>query len=215
MTVHPLGRSGAAPRRLVVVSAGISQPSSTRLLADRLAEATVAGLTARGLTCEVTVVEVRDLAHDVVNHLLTGFPSQALSASLDAVTNADGVVAVTPIFAASASGLFTSFVDVIDKDALVGTPVLLGATGGTSRHSLAVEHGVRPLFTYLRAHVESTAVFAATDDWGGTGDEVKPLPARIRRAGDELAATMAGRAPALPADPFGDVPSFETLLGNG
>ncbi|GIG29877.1 FMN reductase [Cellulomonas marina] len=199
------------PRRLVVLAAGLSQPSSTRLLADRLASATVEELEARGVPVEVRTLEVRDLAHDVVNRLLTGFPSEALTDALEAVDGADALIAVTPIFAATASGLFTSFVDVIDKDALTGKPVLLGATGGTARHSLAVEHGVRPLFTYLRAHVESTAVFAATDDWGSAEDA---LPSRIRRAGAELAATVAARPPVVRVDEFDDVPSFEQLLGN-
>ena len=149
-------------RTIAVVTAGLSQPSSTRLLADRLAQATVEELAARGITAEVRTVELRDVAHDVVNMMLTGFPSGGLPEVLDTVTRADGVIAVTPVFSASYSGLFKSFVDVLDKDSLVGMPVLLGATGGTPRHSLALEYAVRPLFTYLRADVTSTSVFGST-----------------------------------------------------
>ncbi len=67
------------------------------------------------------------------------------------MTGADGVIAVTPVFTASYSGLFKSFFDLIDPTALTGTPVLIGATGGTARHSLVLDHALRPLFAYLRA----------------------------------------------------------------
>ena len=202
-------------RTIAVVTAGLSKPSSTRLLADRLAQATVEELAARGITAEVRTFELRDVAHDVVNTMLTGFPSGGLPAVLDAVTGADGVIAVTPLFTTTYSGLFKSFVDVLDKDALVGMPVLLGATGGTPRHSLALDYSVRPLFTYLRADVAATSVFAATDDWAGEADTVNPLPARIRRAGRELAEMVAARQNEGPADLFDAAPSFAQLLGEG
>ncbi|WP_298457813.1 FMN reductase [uncultured Cellulomonas sp.] len=201
-------------RSLVVVTAGLGRPSSTRLLADRLAQATVLELADRGVTAEVTTVELRDLAHDVVNAMLTGFPSGALAGVIEQLTAADGVIAVSPLFTTTYSGLFKSFVDVLDKDSLTGMPVLLGATGGTARHSLALEYGMRPLFTYLRADVATTTVFAATDDWAGAGDDTGPLPARIARAGRELAEMVAARRNDGPPDPFADAPSFADLLGS-
>ncbi|WP_443076942.1 FMN reductase [Streptomyces sp. SP18CS02] len=180
--------------RLTVVSAGLSRPSSTRLLADRLADAVRAGLAEAGRPVEVEVVELRDLAVDIAKNLVSGFPPPALGAALDAVTDADGVIAVTPVFTASYSGLFKSFFDLVDKDALAGKPVLIAATGGTSRHSLVLEHALRPLFAYLRALVVPTAVFAASEDWGSAGDgPTDGLPSRIVRAGGELAELMAGR----------------------
>ncbi|CAM5784062.1 FMN reductase OS=Cellulomonas persica OX=76861 GN=CPE01_11270 PE=4 SV=1 [Cellulomonas persica] len=214
-TSFPIGAPMAAERSLVVVSAGVSQPSSTRLLADRLAAATVDELAARGLRATVTTIELRDLAHEIVNMTLTGFASGALSDALTKLAAADGVIAVTPVFTASYAGLFKSFVDVLDKDALAGMPVLLGATGGTGRHSLVLEYALRPLFGYLHADVVGTGVFAATDDWSdGGGDDVKPLPERIRRAGRELAEGVAEREPAKPAGLYDAVPSFEDLLGH-
>ncbi|WP_447924886.1 FMN reductase [Georgenia muralis] len=201
-------------RTIVVVSAGLGRPSSTRLLADRLAGATVTELEARGVTATVETVELRDVAHEIVNTMLTGFATGALAEVMDKVTRADGLVAVTPIFTTTYSGLFKSFVDVIDKDALVGMPVLLGATGGTARHSLALEYSVRPLLTYLRADVATTSVFAATEDWAGETDTVNPLPNRIARAGRELAEMVAARENAGPADLYGDVPSFDQMFRN-
>ncbi|UQW99629.1 FMN reductase [Streptomyces sp. RerS4] len=185
--------------RLVAVSAGLSTPSSTRLLADRLATSVGGESNAAGRVVETEVIELRELAVAVANHLVTGFPSTQLATAIDAVTGADGLIVVTPVFTASYSGLFKSFFDLIDPDALTGKPVLIAATGGTSRHSLVLEHALRPLFAYLRADVVPTAVYAASEDWGSGGDEyTEGLPARIRRAGRELAALMAAR-PESPA----------------
>ncbi|WP_426568985.1 FMN reductase [Streptomyces canus] len=168
--------------KLVVVSAGLSVPSSTRLLADRLATAV-----GRQTPVDVEVVELRGLAVEIAHHFTNGFPGKALAAALDSVTAADGLVVVTPVFSASYSGLFKSFFDVLEKDALAGKPVLIAATGGSARHSLVLDHALRPLFAYLRAVVVPTAVYAASEDWGAEG-----LPERIERAAGELAALMKG-----------------------
>ncbi|MGW8354834.1 FMN reductase [Streptomyces wedmorensis] len=199
--------------KLTVVSAGLSTPSSTRLLADRLAESARDELAARARAVSTDVMELRELAGDIANHLVTGFPPPRLSSAIDAVTAADGLIVVTPVFAASYSGLFKSFFDVMDPDALTGKPALIAATGGTARHSLVLEHAVRPLFAYLRAVVVPTAVFAASEDWGSGGDEYTDgLPGRVRRAGVELAALMVAR----PAgeEPEDDVTVLERQLAD-
>ncbi|MEV4944346.1 FMN reductase [Streptomyces sp. NPDC053755] len=199
--------------QLVAVSAGLSAPSSTRLLADRLAKAAEQRLTEQEYAVEVRVVELRDLAVDIAKNFVTGFPSAGLQAAIDAVTGADGVIAVTPVFTASYSGLFKSFFDLIAPDALTGKPVLVAATGGTARHSLVLDHALRPLFAYLRALVVPTAVYAASEDWGSGGDEYTDgLPSRIARAGRELADFVAAR-PAREAEDDEVVP-FEQQLAD-
>lgn len=198
--------------RLVVVSAGLRQPSSTRLLADRLAAAAERELRQRGREVDVRVLELRDYAVDIANNLVTGFPNSALGDALKAVETANSLIVVSPIFSASYSGLFKSFFDLIDPAALTGTPVVIAATGGSARHSLALEHALRPLFSYLHATVAPTAVYAATEDWGG---EAAEFVGRIDRAAGELAALLAIREP-RPQDPDAedgdDVIPFEQLL---
>lgn len=135
------------PFKLVVVSAGLSLPSSTWLLADRLADATMRSLTDGERDVAIQVIELRDLATDIAGNLVAGFPGRPLSEALDAVTEADGLIAVTPVFSASYSGMFKSFFDVLDNEALIGKPVVVAATGGSTRHSLALEPGHR------RSHV--------------------------------------------------------------
>ena len=195
-------------RTIAVITAGLSQPSSTRLLGDRLAAATTLAWPG---AAETVVIELRELAHDIVNNLLTGFASPALQRAIDQVTGADGLIAVTPLYSGSYNGLFKSFFDVLDTDAIAAKPVLIAATGGTARHSLALEHAIRPLFSYLHAVVVPTGVFAATADWGADA-EGTALTERIERAAAELAALVEQRPAAGKADPYASVTPFEQML---
>ena len=190
-------------RRIVLVTAGLSDPSSTRLLADLLGRAAVEALSALPAVelAETTVIELRPLAHALADRLLTGFATGDLAAAEEAVAQADAVIAVTPVFSASYSGLFKTFFDVLEPGTLDGTPVLVAATAGTARHSLVLDHALRPLFSYLHAVVVPTGVFAASEDFGA-GGAAGSLNARIERAVAELAALVAAREPVDRLDQF-------------
>ncbi|MUL43706.1 NADPH-dependent FMN reductase [Streptomonospora sp. PA3] len=191
--------------RILAVSAGLSTPSSTRLLADRLAAAARSELDG---DAAVEAVELRDYAHDITDNLLTGFPGARMRQVLDRLDAADGLILVTPTFTASYSGLFKSFIDVVDPESMRDKPVLLGATGGTERHSLMLEYALRPLMAYLRAEVVPTAVFAAGGDWGSDAG----LDQRIARAAGELAQAVQRRPAQAKADPFTEPVPFEQLF---
>ncbi|MFC4784989.1 FMN reductase [Nocardioides sp. MAHUQ-72] len=197
--------------RIAVVSAGLGLPSATRLLADRLADATSEALGGRA---HVDVIELRPLAHALADHLLTGFPSGELAEAIETVRRADGLIAVSPVFSASYSGLFKTFFDVLDPGLLDGKPVLVAATAGSARHSLVLEHALRPLFSYLHAVVVPTGVFAATEDFGSTDDG--RLAHRVERAAGELAGLVLGRRGlhVVPAEPdeLEDPVPFDELL---
>lgn len=191
--------AAARPLTVAVVSAGMSDASSTSLLADRLAEAARDGLA--GTPVRIERVDLRPLAHAVADHLLTGFPGPELRTALDTVAGADALIAATPTYKASYSGLFKSFFDLVDDAALEDVPVLVAATGGTARHSLMLDTAMRPLFTHLKALVLPLGVYAATEDWAGGS-----LESRIRRAGAQLARSIAaGAQPAGRA--AGEVPA--------
>jgi FMN reductase len=183
----------------------------SRAVVERLAEA--------GVEAQVDTFELRDYAHDVTNNLLTGFAAPALESVINAVVSADGLIVVTPIFSTSYSGLFKSFIDVIDPDALTGKPVLIGANAGTARHSLAIDYAIRPLFAYLHAEAMPTGVFAASADWGDSGESaVRPLQERVDRGAAELATAILRRDPIVTIDPydpdqFTEGRSFGHLLG--
>jgi FMN reductase len=200
---------------IVVISAGLSAPSSTRILADALGGATLRRLLDLGQAAEVDTIELRDLAHLITDNMLTGFPTGALADVVRRVVEADAVIAVTPVYAGSYSGLFKSFFDVLDDGTLEGKPILVAATAGTARHSLVLDFAMRPLFAYLRADVVPTGVFAASSDFGsGSGSSVAggSLAKRIDRAAGELADKVLRRGTTLPDDPFANPTPFEDLL---
>jgi FMN reductase len=176
--------SAAGPFRLAVVSAGTSDPSSTRLLADRIAERTAA-LAASGDSSTpaviINVIELRELAADISAALVSQLITPKLQQAITTLAEADGIIASTPVYKAGPSGLFTSFFDVLDNDLLIGVPVVLAATAGTARHALVADDQMRPMFAYLRAMTVPTSVFAAPEDWSDP-----TLNKRIDRAATEL-----------------------------
>uniref|UniRef100_UPI003B3B5F72 CE1759 family FMN reductase n=1 Tax=Nakamurella sp. TaxID=1869182 RepID=UPI003B3B5F72 len=187
---------------VAVVTAGLSDPSSTRLLGDRLAQAVRRDGARRGVRVEIVDVPLRDLARPIADTFVTGFAPPALQAALESVYAADALIAVTPVFSASYSGLFKSFFDAADPQGFVGKPVLLAATGGSARHSLVLDHALRPLFAYLKAEPVATGVFAATADFGaGTDSAAGDLDRRIERAGSQLLTALAAAAPSVVTPP--------------
>lgn len=193
-------------RTIVVVSAGLGVPSSTRMLADQMAAAVQAQLGEMGAEAVLDVVDLRDVAGDIANNMVTGYAGPALADVIDRVSRADAMIAVTPTFSASYSGLFKSFFDVLDPKFLDGMPVLFGATGGSSRHSLVLDTAIRPLFSYLRARTMPTAIYASPEDWGRSGTDA--LDRRIAQAAGELAAVLAPSPSTTPAPGDTAAPSF-------
>ncbi|WP_112267025.1 CE1759 family FMN reductase [Lentzea terrae] len=172
--------------QLVVVSAGTSDPSSTRLLADRVSQRVATLGLQKQLTVEIKAIELRELAGEIANALVSNHIGPKLQKAITALQHADGIVASTPVYKAGASGLFTSFFQILDNDLLIAKPVALAATAGTARHALVVDDQMRGLFAYLRTVVVPTSLFAATEDWTDPG-----LNKRIDRAALELVALMA------------------------
>jgi FMN reductase len=174
-----------APRSLIVISSGTGEPSSTRLLADRIAQRTVELLRETGTDASAGVIELSPLAVDIASATVAGFPSEQLQAVIEQIASADGIIAATPVYKAGISGLFKSFIDVLDDDLLIAKPVLLAATAGSSRHALVVDEQMRSLFAYMRALALPTSVFAGPEDWGAT-----KLGDRIQRSATELAVLV-------------------------
>lgn len=173
------------PRSIVVISAGMSDTSSTRMLADRLAQKTLTRLSVEAIPTTVTVIELRPLAGSIANAIVSGFPDAELKAAIERLAVADGVIAAAPVYKAGISGLFKAFIDVLDNDLLIAKPVVLAATGGSARHALVVDDQLRPLFAFMRALTAPTALFAAPEDWADTA-----LTNRIDRAAMELAVMV-------------------------
>ncbi|MCT1663758.1 FMN reductase [Corynebacterium sanguinis] len=204
-------------KRLIVLSAGLSTPSTTRQVADTIANAVSSAVGGRGEKLDVTTIELRELTADLAQHTSTGMSTANLDEVKTQLSAADALVAVTPVFKASYTGLFKMFFDVLDTDALNGMPTIIAATAGTARHSLVTEYAMRPLLTYMRAVVVPTSLFAATDDFGGP--EGANYNKRVARAAAELArlivateGSVGGLAGAV-TDSSADVPPRKRKAG--
>jgi FMN reductase len=176
---------GTEPFRLVIISAGTSDPSSSRLLADRVADRTCELAACHGGTVTTNVIELREVSSDISTALVSQLITSKLQAVIATLGEADGIVASTPVYKAGPSGLFTSFFDVLDDDLIIARPVVLAATAGTARHALVVDEQMRSMFAYLRALTIPTSLFAAPEDWGDPA-----LNKRIDRAAVELVLLM-------------------------
>ncbi len=207
---------------IALVNAGLSEESATARLGRAIEDA----LRARAQAPDLAIrrVDLRPLARAIADNLTSGFPGPDLAQAIERVHAADGLVLLTPTYQASYSGLFKSFLDVLEDGTLAGKPVLIGATGGSARHSLITENAVRPVLIYMHADPVPTAVFAATEDWGAhAADEGSRLSVRIRRAADELLDRLAGaRRSAVPpaadalraAEPPSSIPDPEDPLAS-
>lgn len=165
------------------------------------------------ISANSSVIELRPIGHAIMDAMLTGFPSSDLESAFDTVADADGVIAVTPAFNASFSGLFKSFFDVVPEGTLSDMPVLIAATGGTERHSLVLEHALRPMFSYLHAIVSPTGVYAATDDFGAQHGSA--LSERITNAAADYARLVRSRGAHQRRDLFAEeAATMEQLLAS-
>lgn len=200
---------------LAIVTGGLREPSSTRLLADRIDAAVRAELTEQGVAATSTIIELRPLGRAIMDDLLTGFAGSDLEAVFETVGSADGLIAVTPAFNASFSGLFKSFFDVLPEESLSDMPVLIAATGGTERHSLVLEHAMRPMFSYLHAIVSPTGVYAATEDFGAQRG-AEGLGERISQAASDFARLLRSCGSRQVRDVFSEeITAMENLLKSG
>lgn len=185
---------------IAVVSAGLSNPSSTALLADQITTETRRQLDAAAdVQIQVERIELRELGNAIMQYFLTGIPTPALDQAHATLAQAHGVITATPIFKASYSGLFKSFWDTVEEGALAGKAILPAATGGTARHSLSLENAIRPLLAYMKGIVIPSGLFAATDDFGAD----HALSKRIRKSAEEFVNLLLvlASAPSNTVDP--------------
>jgi FMN reductase len=176
---------GQEPFSVAVVSAGTGDPSATRLLADRTAQRAADLAARRGTTVAASVIELREISADISAALVSQLTTPKLQQAIDTLGGADGIIAAAPVYKAGPSGLFTSFMHVLDNDLLIAKPVVLAATAGTARHALVADDQMRPLFAYMRTMTMPTSLFAAPEDWSDPA-----LSARIDRAALELVLQM-------------------------
>jgi len=173
--------------KVVAIVGSTSAVSRTKALAEAIVETL-----ATRVPVAVEYLELRTLAPQIGTAFdKSGLGPQALAA-LKAIEGADLIVAATPVYKASYSGLFKHLIDFIAPDALVGRPVLLAATGGSDRHALVVDQSLRSLFSFFRAQTVPSAVYASEGDFDGYTVRSEPLKARILEAARQAERLLGG-----------------------
>ena len=178
-------------RRIVGISGNLTRPSRTRTLVAEI----LRQIEARN----VGHTELYDVADAGANLAAVVVRENATAASarvLSAIESADALVVATPVYKASYTGLFKHLFDLIDPKLLVGRPVILAATGGSDRHALVIDHQLRPLFAFFRAHSVPCGVYATPVDFTAVGELTDVAAQRAAPAVDQLVAVLAGLATA-------------------
>lgn len=173
------------PANIVVFSGNTHRPSKSRALGAFLAERVSAVLPVTVSTFDI-IDAGRGLGAAYFRSELT---PEALEV-IEAVENADGLIAITPVYKGSVTGLFKHMFDFVGPLALVNTPVLIGATGGGHRHALSVEHQLRPLFGFFSALTAPSSVYAADSEFADGRPADAALRDRAEQAVQQFAALI-------------------------
>lgn len=189
------GDSRDAPvLRVVVVNGSPRRKSTTVGLADVLVDSLSRALSDRGVAVDNTRVDVYRLGPAFTGALEREDVAPDVDEALRQVETADVLIAATPVFRDSYSGLFKHFFDLVDQYALANTPVFLVATGGGEHHALVLEHALRPLFGFFQALTVPVAVFASSSDFDGTTLLTPRVHGRIEVAVDDVLGLLVARA---------------------
>lgn len=167
--------------RILGISGSPSRPSRTRSLVE--AVVSTAALDPR---VEASVVDLNGVLPDLGQTLDPRQAPPSVAALLASIAEADALVVGSPVYKGTYSGLFKHLFDLVDPKSLRGKPVVISATGGSDRHALALDHGLRPLFAFFSADIIPTAIYgveAEFADYQPVGDALKT---RIARAAEEL-----------------------------
>lgn len=179
------------PARLVVFTGNTHRPSKSRALGAFLAERVAAHV-----PVEVECYDIVDAGPGLGAAFTRKELTVEAAAVLAAVENADALIAITPVYKGSFTGLFKHLIDFIEPNALLGKPVLIGATGGGHRHALIVEHQLRPLFGFFSAATAATSVYASDGEFADGKPAEANLVARIEQAAAQFARLVAAHPPA-------------------
>ncbi|QHS34672.1 FMN reductase [Alcaligenes faecalis] len=147
------------PLKTVIVNGSLHRPSRTQVLLDTLRDALN-----DQLALDVQNIELVSLLPELGAALSTdALPAHAHQA-IQAIEQADFLIVGSPIFRAGIPGLLKHLFDLVDMNALNGTPVLLAATGGSQRHALVIEHQLRPLFSFFQSLTLPIGVYATPEE---------------------------------------------------
>jgi FMN reductase len=171
----------SSPLRVVAVVGTTKSVSKTRALVELI----IAQLASR-TEIEAEVIEIHTLNPGLGSALQREQLDAPAEAAVRKVETADLVIAATPVFRGSYTGLFKHFFDFVDQYALAGKPVMLVATGGSDRHTMVIDQVLRPLFGFFQAWTAPMGVYLSAGDFDGTTVLNPEAYERIEMAVDDV-----------------------------
>ncbi len=175
--------------RTVVVSGSYSAPSRTLTLARAILAAVQ-----NEAPVEPHVIDIAQIGSELGQALARGDLTPAAERALHLVESAQILIAATPVYRGSYTGHFKHLFDLVDQNALIDTPVILSATGGSDKHCLIIEHQLRPLFGFLQSYTVPVGVYASLADFEDGRVSSKVVLARIVTAARQAVRLVRARA---------------------
>lgn len=173
-------------KKLVVgISGNLTRPSKTKAFVTQ-----IAGEAAGRIGATSAIYDIEDLGPSLPSARRISDLDAAARAIVEQLTGADVLVAGSPTFKGSYTGLFKHLFDLLDPSSLRGKPVILAATGGGERHSLIVEHQLRPLFGFFEALTMPTAIYASDKDFANGALVSEAIHGRARQAVAEVSRVI-------------------------
>ncbi|MDM0070528.1 FMN reductase [Variovorax sp. J31P207] len=182
--------------KIVAVSGGLQRPSRTLALVEHLLE----GLT-DALPAEARLIQLGDIVPKFGNVLQRKHLPAEVESHLRDIETADLLLVASPIYRGSYTGLFKHLFDFVHHESLIDVPVLLAATGGSDRHALAIDHQLRPLFSFFQAHTLPIGVYATDKEFDDYRVASASLQARIDLAVERALPVLRQRAKGAAAVP--------------
>ncbi len=178
---------------LVGIAGNTQRPSRTYGLTEA-----ILGEIAGRQAVDVDLYDLAGLGADLGATLDRRQAPERLAELIDAIEAADALVVASPVYKGAYSGLFKHLFDLLDPKALAGKPLVVAATGGSERHSLVIEHSLRPLFGFFGAAITPTGVYGTEKEFLDHRPTHPALLARIAQAADEASRHIAALAPRQP-----------------
>lgn len=196
----------SGPARISIVSGALALHSSSAQLADRLKDATRAELERHGVEARIRTRHLTRYVYDIADLITDGEVPDELAALHSELREAHGIITVSPTFQGSMSGLYKSFWDTVAPEDLEGLPVVLGATGGSPRHAMMLAYSMQPLFSFFRADVVPTGIFATGADLAAEETLADRVGQAAREFAERVLARRAREAAGSGAEDRGDRP---------
>ena len=182
--------------KIVAVSGGLQRPSRTLALVEQLLEGLNDALPAR-----TRLIELGELVPKFGSVLQRAQLPREVESVLRDIETADLLLVASPIYRGSYTGLFKHLFDFVHHESLIDVPVLLAATGGSDRHALAIDHQLRPLFSFFQAHTLPIGVYATDKEFDNYRITSEALRARIALAVERAVPVLRPRGERAPAVP--------------